>query len=1117
MGLSEFAVKRPIAMLMVFVGLIIIGGISLTRLSVELMPNASYGIVTVKINVRGGMPPEDIESLVTRPVEEAVSPVKHLKHIISTSKKESSTVMLTFEPGTNMKFAALEVREKIGQIRNKLPDEIEKPVIERYDESDFPITILALTGTGYTPEMLRKIAEERMKEQLSRINGVANVEVRGGRERKILVEIDQARLQAYNLPIKKVIAILNLSNLNLLTGSIDKRKYRYLVRTMGEFRNVEEIKKLGIIVTPGGSIIRLEDIADVKDSYLEPEAYARLNARPVTALYIHKESTANTVRVSGAIKKELEKIKLNLPGEVNIVTVSDQAIFIKQSIKTVWGSLLFGAFLAGAILFLFLKDLRHIFVIVAVIPISVMVAFSLMYFRKITLNVMTLSGLALGIGMLLDNSIVVLENIFKHKTKLAKEDDQSIQEGIESQPSQKEIPVKATREVILPIVAGTITTLVVFLPIVFINKQVEILYSGLALTVTFSLVASLFVALTLVPLLSSRIPLHAGRKGPVSKGPAHEGRLRKFFGLLRHGNDRENYGDDAENYGEEGVKSEAPSEFSNEVYGEGKQEPSPEEKLPSPQSWKRKFSLNFPKLHNLYQKTLDFVLRKRYIAIAGLVFLFLLSLIIYRNFLEKDYMGTTEQSEFTIFVELPSGSKLEISDQVVAEVESMLTTIPEIKEVTKTVTARVEGWSSKVYVTLLPRSERARTVQEVIDTLRPRVSKIGEVYDTFIYFSEPQSASEVFLDVYGYDYNVLRDLAISLAKSMGTVAGLADVKLRYKPGRPEMRFNVDKQRSAYFGLSVRDIAEITHAQMRGLRATYFHDKARQVETIARLDERHRRDFEDLRKLTLDTPSGAQIYLEQIVDFNFALSPSEIWRKDKNRMIQVSAHRGRLTLGTAVDRIKKSLAQIKPPKDYYYEFSGDYQEMVQNEKEFKFALGVMVILVFIVLASLFESYSQPLIIMVTVPMAVIGAILALFITHKPVTMGVFIGLIMLGGIAVNNAIILVDRINHLRRKEEDSLVGNNLNGGEILRREPLKAVLQAGGDRLRPILMTSLTTILGLLPMALDRSEGSSLWSPLAITVIGGLAASTILTLFIVPAFYMIFEDLKKLIRLTNGA
>ncbi|TET41763.1 MAG: efflux RND transporter permease subunit, partial [Elusimicrobia bacterium] len=551
---------------MVFVGLIIIGGISLTRLSVELMPNASYGIVTIKINVRGGMPPEDIESLVTRPVEEAVSPVKHLNHIISTSKKESSTVMLTFEPGTNMKFAALEVREKIGQIRNKLPEEIEKPVIERYDEADFPIMILALTGTGYTPEMLRKIAEKRMKEQLSRINGVANVEVRGGRERKILVEIDQARLQAYNLPIKKVIATLNLSNLNLLTGSIDKRKYRYLVRTMGEFRNVKEIKKLGIMVTPRGSIIRLEDIADVKDSYLEPEAYARLNTRPVTALYIHKESTANTVRVSKAIKKELEKIKLNLPREVNIVTVSDQAVFIKQSIKTVWTSLLFGAFLAGAILFLFLKDIKHIFVIVAVIPISVMLAFSLMYFRKITLNVMTLSGLALGIGMLLDNSIVVLENIFKHKTKLARENDQSIPEGIESQPGQKEIPVKATREVILPIVAGTITTLVVFLPIVFINKQVEILYSGLALTVTFSLVASLFVALTLVPLLSSRIPLHPARKGLV-----HKGWGSKIFGLLRKRNDRENYG-------EEEVESKAPSEFSNGVYGENKQDLSPEEK-----------------------------------------------------------------------------------------------------------------------------------------------------------------------------------------------------------------------------------------------------------------------------------------------------------------------------------------------------------------------------------------------------------------------------------------------------------------------------------------------------------------------------------------------------------
>jgi len=1051
MGLPEFAIKRPVTILMVLLGLIIMGTISLTRLSVELMPDASYGIVTVKINVRGGMPPEDIESLVTRPVEEAVGSVKHLKHIISTSKKESSTVTLTFEPGTNMKFAALEVREKIGKIRNKLPEEIEKPVIERYDESDFPIMILALTGETYTPEMLRKIAEEKIKEQLSRINGVANVEVRGGRERKILIEVDQTRLQAYNLPIRKVIGILNLSNLNLLTGSVDKNKYRYLVRTMGEFKSVEEIRKLGIIVTPTGSIIRLEDIADVKDSYLEPEAYARLNTRPVTALYIHKESTANTVRVSEAIEKELKKIKPNIPAEVNIITVSNQAVFIKQSIKTVWGSLLFGAFLSAAILLLFFRDLRHIFVIVVVIPISVMVTFSLMYFQKITLNVMTLSGLALGIGMLVDNSIVVLENIFKHKeVRLARENDRPPGEEVDSHKNQKEICIAASQEVILPIVAGTVTTLVVFLPIVFINKQVEILYSGLALTVTFSLVASLFVAVSLVPLLSSRIPL-----------------LRKVM---------------------------------KKPDGEGD----------SKRNWLEKFSLKLRGLHIIYRKTLAFAIRRRYIATASLLFLFFISIFIYIYFLQKDYMGTTEQSEFTIFVELPSGAKLEISDQVVSEVESVLTTVPEIKEVTKTVTARVEGWSSKVYVTLVPQSERARTVQEVMDSLRPRLRKIGEIYDTFIYFSEPQSASEVFLDVYGYDYDVLRDLAISLAKGMGTVAGLADVKLRYKPGRPEMRFNVNKQRAAYFGLSVKDIAEITHAQMRGLRATYFHEKAHQVETIARLDEKYRRSFEDLKKLSLDTPSGGQVYLEQIADFDFALSPSEIWRKDKCRMIQVSAHRGRLPLGTAVERIKNSIAHIKPPKDYYFEFAGDYQEMVQNEKEFRFAVVIMVLLVFMVLASLFESYSQPLIILVTVPMAAIGAVLALFMTKKPITIGVFIGLIMLGGIVVNNAIILIDRINHLRRKEENSIVRDVLNGNKFFRRHHLKAIIQAGEDRLRPILMTSLTTILGLVPMALDKSEGASLWSPLAVTLIGGLTVSTVLTLFIVPGFYMIFEDIRSL-------
>ncbi|MDA7857861.1 efflux RND transporter permease subunit [bacterium] len=1064
MGLSDFAVKKPIAILMLFIGVVIIGAAALMKLPVELMPNASFGNITIYVGVRGGMPPTEIENLVTRPIEEAVGTVSHLQSIQSTSKKDRSIVALIFEPGTDMDFAALEVREHFAKVKNKLPKEIEKPIIAKYEETDVPVMILALTSQKHTPEMLRKIVDQRLKEVISRVNGVANVDVGGGRERKILVDVNQARIQAYGLPIRKLISILELSNLNLLSGEVERTKDKYFVRTMGEFKNIQDIKNIGLMVTPSGSILRLKDVATVKDSYLDPDSIARLDARPTVSLYIQRETTANIVKVAESIEKAVEEFKKKLPRGINIKIVSNQAVFVKEAISTVKNSLLHGAILSTLILFLFLRDWRSTLSVILVIPISVMITFALMYFQKITLNIMTLSGLALGIGMLVDNSIVVLENIFKHREEVMRKmrlkfirnknnPIHNVGAGVPARPDgrpQRAAPTpevttatNGAREMVLAIIAATITTIVVFIPITFINKQVKILYSGLALTVTFSLLASLFVSLSLVPLLTSRIKIKLpGRKGQLFKIQFLHMLLYKIKSLL-----------------------------------------------------KRVFSFlpHNPKL--FYRRAVGYGLRRRYIFILGVLILFGIALLLFTK-LDKEFMGTAEQNEFTIFVELPSGTKLEISSQVVGEVEKRLKELPEIKDITKSVQSRIEGWSSKVYVKLAPKTERSRTVQDIIDFLRPELKDIGRVYDSFVYFSEPESSKEITLDIYGYDYKVLRDLANKIGGRIGGIPGLSDVKLRYRPGQPELRLKIDKQKAALFGFSVKDIAETIHAQVRGLRATRFHTESGEVETIARLDKKDRVTFDDLKKLTLVTRSGEQIYLEQMAEFDFGLAPSEIWRKDKSRMIQVSANRGKLALGKVVEMIKEKIGGMQFPKDYFYEFGGDYVQMVQSEKEFKFAIAIMVILVFMVLASLFESYWQPLIIMATVPLAAIGAVVALFITKTPVTMGVFIGMIMLGGIVVNNAIVLIDRINFLRRNKKGFI-------------SLVKSIIGAGQDRLRPIFMTTLTTVLGLFPMAMDKSEGSDLWSPLAITVIGGLLSSTILTLIIVPGFYMIFEDIKK--------
>jgi len=1049
MALPHIAIGRPVTILMTVIIAFLMGLISIFYLPVELMPNISFGEISIIVRIRGGIPPVEVEERVSKPIEEAIGTVTHLKSLMSISKEGEATIVLSFEPGTDMNFAALEVREKFAKVKNKLPREIEKPIIANYKYSDYPIMILALTSGVYSPEHIRRVVDEKIKDKIKRVGGVANVEVGGGRERKILVEVDQRRLAAHALSLNKVINVLSLNNLNLLAGEIEKTREKYMVRTIGEFETIDQIKNIGVSTSANGSIIRLKDIAAIRDSYLEPAGFARLNVRPVVSIYIQKESTANTIKVIEGIKGQLDTIEPFLDKNIRMTTTFNQSEFITQSIDTVKTSLLRGALLAIIILLLFLtrmpqrlyipifvfmaavlflptkflyialvvvislllvsKNLKFILIISLAIPISVMITFAFMYLLNvshimlITLNIMTLAGLALGIGMLVDNGIVVLENIFRHKS-----------EGGDS----KEAAINGSEEMTTVIIAGTLTTLVVFLPILFGNVQTRLLYGGIGITVTFSLVASLFVALTVVPLLSSRSKL-------ISATPIWIGSLS-----------------------------------------------------------------------NYYRRWLVIALRNRRRLITGVFCLFCVAGLWFSR-LDKEFMGSTQQSDFTVFVRMPTGTKLEMSNLASKKVEEVLKTVPEVKNMS----SRVEPWISKIYVKLIPLTMRNKTTKEVIESIRSQVSNIKlyhpqaeTVQQPFIYFEEPQEVGtkEIVLDVFGHDYKILRELAVAMSRRIGAIKGLTDVKIRMREGRPEMALSVDKIKAAMYGLNVSDISLSVHAQMRGLRATYYHTEGREVETIARIDEKYRKTFKDLKNLVLTTPEGDQILLKQVSDFNFDLGPSEVWRKGKSRMIQLSANVGTLSLGKTVKLIDKALGDIEFPEDYYYKFGGGYPELVESQKQFLPTILLMLTLVYMVLAGLFESYKQPLIIMFSVPLSIIGVVIALVVAKKAVSMGVIVGLVLLGGIVVNNAIILIDRINQLK--------GMGL--------KTIRAVITSAKNRLRPILMTTSTTVLGLLPMALDKSESANLWSPLAITVISGLTSSTLLTLFVVPAIYMIFENIK---------
>ena len=1056
MSLPDFSIRRPVTIGMFCLGLILLGSIALTRLPVELLPNFSFGDISIIVDIRGGMPPEEVEARVTRPIEEAVGDASHLVDVLSISEEGRSRVVLTFDPGTDMDFAALEVREKFSKVRSKLPPEIEKPVIAKFEQEDVPVLIVAVTALGYTPEMLRRLVDDEIKDQVLRVEGVANVDVGGGRERKILVEVDLEKLQAFRLPIDRVTRLLNVSNLNLLAGEYEAKRSKYVIRAMGEFRSIQEIENLGIAVTPTHSIVRLKDVASVKDSFLEATNFARVNTLPVVSLYIQKETTANTVEVSRKVLKTLDQVKANprLPQAIKFITTYNQADQIRRAIEAVGSALVSGAVLAILVLGAFLSTqrflrilflplallitaasiatyrfgiipepalngvmvlllgilfglsvawsgLRLTLIVALAIPLATVVTFGLMFFQKLTLNIMTLGGLALGVGMLVDNSIVVLDNVVKHRARGR---------------DKRESALTGTSEVLLAIAASTLTTVVVLLPIVFVNKEIRILYTGFAFTISYALVASLAVALTVVPLLAERLYF------PVV---AQAG--RGFFG------------------------------------------------------------------QGLYRRFLIGCLHSRWAIALGCVFLCLLGIIVFRK-IPKEFIGAAEAEDFTIFVELPSGAKLEVSDQAVAKVEKVLEDLPEAKSVS----ARVEPWSSKVYVKLIPLAQRSRSTKDVIESLRPQVQEVERQFrEAFIYFEEPQEVetNEVILEIYGWDYEVLNQLAVEMLKKMQTVPGLTDLKLRWRRGRPEWLVRVDKIRAAKYGLSVWDIKESLHAQMRGLRATLYHTEGKEVEVVTRLEEADRSTLEKLRRMTFTLPNRDLVSLEQVARLEPAIGPSKIWRKNKERMIQVSANRGRYAFGDAAQRVYTAVRDMPFPKDYYWRFGPNYQKLIQNQQELRFALILSVVLIYLVLASLFESFSQPFLILITVPLASVGAVFALKTAGQALNVGALIGFILLGGVVVNNAIILVDEVNRLRE------------AGLRVKR----AVVEATLSRIRPIAMTSGTTILGLLPLALSHTEESALWAPMAIVSIGGLTLSTLLTPIILPGLYLMLNDIKRFV------
>ncbi|OGW79612.1 MAG: hypothetical protein A3G33_07405 [Omnitrophica bacterium RIFCSPLOWO2_12_FULL_44_17] len=1036
MGLPTVASKKPVLTAVIFACLLMLGCISLYLLPIELYQGSGRGIISVIIRARGGLPPLEMERMITRLVEESVSTVSHLKTMYSNSRESESRVTLEFEVGTDMKFAALEVREKFSRVKGLLPSEIEKPVIANYQDSDSAVLIVAIVSETMSPEDIRSMIDQELKPVLDRVNGVASVEVYGGRERKILVELDRDKMFAYNISIERVMDVIGASNVALLAGSYERGGYDFAIRTMGMFTSIDEIGSIGVKATRQGSIIPLSEIATIKDAYLEPEDYARLNLSPNVSVYVKKVSTANTIQISDAVQKTIQGFMMDRKEDLHPIIISDKAKLIKRAINDVRDSLLIAIILVFAIIYVSLRRTLISLIVTSTIPVSIVATFFFMDRLGFSINVMTLSGLTLSIGIMVDSAVVVVENIVRKQ-----------EDGI----AREEAIVNGAEEMFVPLLASLFCSLCVFVPIVIVDQQIRLTYAGFIFTVCSALIIALLSAVMLVPLLLLK----------TNALDAKSGLLGTFS-----------------SYYQQTLNAMRKVKFINFMIGQRKEKK---------RSAQQKYS-------NLLSKSFKI----RYPVLIATVLLLVFSL--WRLLiLPMDLPSQLEENEFQLVVFPLAGAKLEANDEAARKLEELLHEYPDVELISTT----VQKDDLRLFVRLVPRAKRKVAKEVIMDEVKKKGEEmIKQIHDEYSLIVDQGASSEeskkMIVNIFGLENDTLEKLAHEAAQKMSSIKGLTNLVMTDLRKRPEYSVVIDKAKAAFYGLTVREVADSIHAQVRGMRPTKYHElkKGIEIETITRLQPIYRQKIEDLNNIYIVSPKdGTQVRISQIAGLVPSRGPQTIDRKDKYRYVYVKGDVTR-PLEAIAKELKETLKGIKFPKDYFWRFGGAYEDLMKGKS--KLALGVLmsIVLVYMVLASLYQSYTQPMMIMMAIPLGVIGVWAILAFSRKYLSEQVFIGMVILVGYVVNSSIILIDRINHLKKDIPDV-------------RERL---VKAARDRFRPILITSLSTIIGFMPMAFSQSESSELWAPLALTMIGGIISSTFLTLFIVPNFYLYFEDLKNLLK-----
>jgi hydrophobic/amphiphilic exporter-1 (mainly G- bacteria), HAE1 family len=1004
----ETAVRRRVTVIMLTLAVIAFGLVGYRRLPLELFPDITYPSLTVQTEFPDTAPPE-VENLVTKPIEEAVGVLRGLQSVHSVSRPGVSEVTLEFDWGTDMDQMSMEVREKLD--RRLLPEEARDPVVLRFDPALDPIVRLSLSGPGELTE-LRRFAERQIKQDLETVKGVASAQIKGGLESEVQVAVDQERLAALGIPLDRLRAVLGVSNVNLPGGALRGQESQYLIRTVNEFDTVEEIGDL-VVAQQDGAPVRLHDVAKVWMGAKEREEITRVGGKEAVEIAIYKEGDANAVSVSRLLKQRLDQWRAKLPAGQSIEVLFDQSEFIKQSLDEVRDSALIGGLLAIAVLFLFLRDVRSTLIIAVSIPISIIATFVVMYRMGISLNVMSLGGLTLGIGMLVDNSIVVLESIFRKR-----------QEGL---PLFR-AAVEGTDEVGAAVIASTLTTVVVFVPLIFVEGVAGQLFKDQALTVTISLLASLVVALTVAPMFASL----GGRS--VAVGPDDD--------QLAAGS-----------------------------------------------------KLSLGRVSQRYDNVVRAAVRRAPLTIALALGAFALALL-GASRLDTELIPQLTEGEFFLEMNLPEGTALPATDRVVAAVEKEAAGEPAIERYYSTIGSRlVSGGMSlntkgenlaQINVAMKDRSDDV-TEAAVIDRLRQGYANQPDLQVKVGRPSYFTLKTPIEVAVYGEDLEALRDYSLELVGDLEAVPGLVDVRSSLEAGNPELQVVFDRERLAALGLDMGTMSQTLKQRVQGVVPTRFKEADRQIDIRLRNDEDTRRSLDDVRNLVLPGPDGQPLRLLSVADVRLERGPAEIHRLQQQRAAMITANLDGRGLGAAVADVEAKLAADPPPAGLSTEIGGQNREMQVSYRSLRFALILAVFLVYLVMASTFESFLHPLIVLATIPLSIVGVVLGLLLLGIPINVMVLIGVILLAGVVVNNAIVLIDCVNRLRRRGVDKV----------------EAVVMAGHIRLRPILMTTLTSVLGLLPMALAWGEGSELRQPLAITVLFGLSVATLLTLVVIPAVYVL--------------